>query len=188
MKDFSLDNSLASSWIASTNYCKGTPSKPLAIDQSFCLNEKANPISATATKGYSLLWFDGSAGGIASKNPPTPSTAIVGTKDYYVSQINQLRCESDRAKITASVIDCSAVKGIILKVSPNPTSSSFSIKNNNIFKIDIQIFNSIGKLLDEVKNIQPQSNVYLGTNYGAGLYYIRASGNSNTTFQKLIRL
>ena len=189
LKDLALDNSLGSSWVASTNYCKATPSKPTALNQSFCLNEKANPIAAIPTTGYSLLWYgDNASVGVGSKTAPVPITSVVGSKDYYVSQINQLGCESDRAKITASVIDCSTVDVIEIKVSPNPTTSFFTINNINIFKIDIQVFNSTGKLIEEVKNIQPQSKIDIGGYYGAGLYYIKATGNTKTVFQKLIRL
>jgi hypothetical protein len=189
LKDLSLDNSLASSWITSTNFCKATPSKPLAINQSFCLNENPYPISATPTPGFSLLWYESnSVGGNGSAIPPKPVTSFVGSKDFYVSQINQFGCESDRAKITASVVDCSTVDLIEIKISPNPTTSYFSITNSNIFKVDIQVYNSTGKFLEEFKNIQPQSNIEIGEFYGAGLYFIKVSGNSKTILQKLIRL
>ena len=189
LKDLSLDNSIASSWVPSTNYCKATPSKPIAINQSFCLNEKANPISATATAGYSLLWFEtNTIGAVGSKTPPNLMTSMVGIKDYYVSQINQLGCESEKANITASVIDCSTVDKIELRSTPNPTSSFFTLTNTNIFKIDIQVYNSIGKLMEEVKNFQPQSKIEIGQYYGPGVYYIRATGNKKSMFHKLIRL
>ena len=189
LKDLSLDNSIASSWVPSTNYCKATPSKPIAINQSFCLNEKANPISATATSGYSLLWFEtNTISGAGSKTPPNPITSSVGSKDYYVSQINQLGCESDRAKITASVIDCSTVDVIELKSNPNPATGYFTITNSNLFKIDVQVYNSTGKLVEQFNDLQPQSSIQIGHHYGAGLYYIKASGNARIIFKKMIRL
>jgi hypothetical protein len=76
----------------------------------------------------------------------------------------------------------------MLKVSPNPTTSYFSITNSNIFRIDIQIFNAVGKLVEEFVSIQPQSKVDFGNSYGAGIYYIKAVGNTKTTFKKIIRL
>jgi len=189
LKDLSLDNSLASSWTTSSSYCKATPAKPIVINQSFCLNEKANAITVAPTKGFSLLWYDGNAsGGTASKVAPIPITSTVGSRDFYVSQINQYGCESGRAKITTSVIDCSTIDVILLKISPNPTTSYFSITNNNIFRIDIQIFNAVGKLVEEFDSIQPQSKVDFGNYYGAGIYYLKAIGNTKTTFKKIIRL
>ncbi len=188
LKDVALDNSLASSWTVSANYCKATPQKPAVSNQSFCLNERANPITATATKGYTLRWFDGNATvGISSKIPPTPLTSIVENKDYYVSQINQLGCESERAKITTSVIDCSTIEGVTIKVSPNPTTNYFSVTNSNIFRIDIQVFNATGKLVEDFKGLQPKAIFNTSTNYGAGLYYIKANGNGKTAAQRVVR-
>jgi hypothetical protein len=50
------------------------------------------------------------------------------------------------------------------------------------------VYNSTGKFLEEFKNIQPQSNIEIGEFYGAGLYFIKVSGNTKTILQKLIRL
>jgi hypothetical protein len=50
------------------------------------------------------------------------------------------------------------------------------------------VYNSIGKLMEEVKNFQPQSKIEIGQYYGPGVYYIRATGNKKSMFHKLIRL
>jgi hypothetical protein len=50
------------------------------------------------------------------------------------------------------------------------------------------VYNSSGKLVEEVKNFQPQSKIEIGQYYGPGVYYIRAVGNTKVIFQKLIRL
>jgi len=187
LKALDLDNSLASSWTISSDFCKATPEKPISTNQSFCLNERSNNITASVTKGYSLLWYEGATGGVASKVAPVPQTTLVGSKDYFVSQINQYGCESARLKVTASVVDCSTISNIVFKVSPNPTASYFTITNNNIFSIDIRVYNSTGKMLEEIRSIQPQAKVDLEAYFGSGIYYIKAQGNGKTAVQKLIR-
>ncbi|MRG45471.1 PKD domain-containing protein [Chitinophaga sp. SYP-B3965] len=64
-----------------------------------CLNQTANPLTATGT---GLLWYSGPTGGIGSPTAPTPNTAATGSTNYYVSQtVNN--CEGPRALIVVTV-------------------------------------------------------------------------------------
>lgn len=65
---------------------------------SYCKDEVA-PI--LAANGTALKWYDVPTAGTAG-TAPTPSTATVGSKDYYVSQTLN-GCESARTKITVTV-------------------------------------------------------------------------------------
>ena len=74
------------------------PPNPITYIQ----NTVANPLIAS---GLSILWYTTAAGGVGSANTPTPSTAILGTTNYWVSQtVNG--CESPRTQITVIVVNC----------------------------------------------------------------------------------
>lgn len=65
----------------------------------YCQNEPSVPLTATGTN---LQWYSVPVGGTPLAGPPTPSTATVGTTNYYVSQtVNG--CESDRVLIAVIV-------------------------------------------------------------------------------------
>ncbi|MBY0427056.1 MAG: hypothetical protein K2Q22_15585, partial [Cytophagales bacterium] len=66
---------------------------------SYCQGDAASPLSAIGT---SFLWYTSSVGGTGSSTAPTPSTAAVGSVDYFVSE-NSTACESPRSQITVVV-------------------------------------------------------------------------------------
>lgn len=81
------------------------PDTPIASSIiQYCQNETSVALSAV---GSSLLWYDSLSGGTGSSVAPTPSTSIVGTRIYYVSQSNSYGCESNR-------------KSIAVVTNPNP--------------------------------------------------------------------
>jgi hypothetical protein len=68
---------------------------------NLCVGGSSSALTATGT---GLLWYTSAAGGIGSSTAPTPSTAVVGTTTYYVSQtIAATGCEGPRAAITVVV-------------------------------------------------------------------------------------
>jgi gliding motility-associated-like protein/uncharacterized repeat protein (TIGR01451 family) len=69
---------------------------------SYCQNDTANPLTATALTGATLFWYD-TLTSIASIPAPTPVTAALGSKEYFVSQ-KIGTCESLRAKITVDIV------------------------------------------------------------------------------------
>ena len=79
------------------------PNKPTGTDVTYCLNETASVLNATATG--TLNWYTVSTGGIASLTAPTPLTNTVGNTNYFVSQTDANTCESLRDTITVSVIN-----------------------------------------------------------------------------------
>jgi gliding motility-associated-like protein len=66
---------------------------------TYCLNDPATPLTATGT---GLLWYTAATGGVGSATAPTPSTAVAGSTNYYVSSSNG-GCESARTIITVTV-------------------------------------------------------------------------------------
>jgi gliding motility-associated-like protein len=86
-----------------------TPSQPVASAISYCQNGATNPLIAT---GQNLLWYTSSSGGIGSNIAPTPSSAVIGNTNYYVSQtING--CEGPRANIIVTITASTPAPGVI---------------------------------------------------------------------------
>jgi hypothetical protein len=79
---------------------KANSAPPEVSNVSYCKDETASALTAT---GSGLLWYTDETGGTGSTTAPTPSTATVGSVDYYVSQTVEGECESARAKITVTV-------------------------------------------------------------------------------------
>jgi 1,4-alpha-glucan branching enzyme len=76
------------------------PAAPGVISPvSYCQNAAAVPLTAT---GSGLLWYTTATGGTGSPTAPTPSTATVGSINYYVSQTVST-CEGPRAVIVVSI-------------------------------------------------------------------------------------
>lgn len=72
------------------------PAGPIVTSPvNYCLGATATALTAT---GSNLLWYTVPLGGVGSATAPTPSTAIVGTTSYYVSQTIS-GCESARIQI-----------------------------------------------------------------------------------------
>ncbi len=71
---------------------------------SYCQDETALPLAATASSGNILQWYTVASGGTASLTAPTPDTSVAGTTTYYVSQKdNTSGCESARIAINVTV-------------------------------------------------------------------------------------
>ncbi|MCZ4221874.1 gliding motility-associated C-terminal domain-containing protein [Pedobacter rhodius] len=84
------------------------PTAPGVSDVTYCKNQPAVPLTASLTE-TSLVWYN-SSGAVISV--PTPSTATVGTTDFYVSQKNANGCESAKSKITVTINDLPAAPGV----------------------------------------------------------------------------
>jgi gliding motility-associated-like protein len=77
-----------------------------------CLNQTAGPLTAT---GSGLLWYTGPTGGIGSPTAPTPSTTVIGSTNYYVSQtVNN--CEGPRALIVVTVNPLAVMPSVVSPV------------------------------------------------------------------------
>jgi hypothetical protein len=120
-----LSNQLAGNYnltVTDANGCSNTygpvvitsaapPSGPVVTTPiNYCLGATALALTATGTN---LLWYTVPVGGVGSAIAPTPSTAIVGSTSYYVSQtVNG--CESARIQIDVIINNA--------PVAPNVTS------------------------------------------------------------------
>jgi GH35 family endo-1,4-beta-xylanase len=77
------------------------PSAPTvtASQISYCQGAIATQLTASGT---ALNWYATATGGTATTTAPTPSTATIGTTNYYVSQTSN-GCESSRTMIAVTV-------------------------------------------------------------------------------------
>ncbi len=92
----------------------GTPSAPTVSDVSYCKDDVATALTATASSGNTLVWYDANQSELTS-GAPTPLTSSVGTTTYYVAQQTASGCEGSKSTITVTVN--------ALPVAPSATSS-----------------------------------------------------------------
>jgi len=79
------------------------PSLPLTTNEIYCEDETALPLTAVPNFGGTLNWYGtNQIGGNPTINAPTPSTNVIGTYTYYVSQ-TVLGCESPRAPLVVTI-------------------------------------------------------------------------------------
>lgn len=155
------------------------PSAPTVTSPiSYQTGATAIPLSATGT---ALKWYTVATGGTALAAAPTPSTATVGTTNYYVSQtVNN--CESPRALIAVQV--STVVQKVQLKAGWNmigcPISGSTPLQT---------ALSSIWTNVEQVKNMDsfyiitnaPQLNSLQTVEWGKG-YLIKVSAPCELTW------
>ena len=79
-----------------------TPAAPATTPTfTYCQNATATTLTATTATGNAAKWYT-SLTGTGSSIAITPSTAVVGTLNYYVSQTNNFGCESNKSTIAVT--------------------------------------------------------------------------------------
>ena len=80
-----------------------TTAPNVSTPSPYCEGGTATPLSASASAGGTLNWYNTNpTGGTASGTPNTPSTNVLGNTSYYVSQTVS-GCEGPRAAIVVNV-------------------------------------------------------------------------------------
>ncbi|MDA0677778.1 MAG: hypothetical protein O3B34_00975, partial [Bacteroidetes bacterium] len=75
-----------------------------ATSYTYCQFASSTQLTATATSGHTLKWY-ASNGSTVLSVAPTPSTSLVGSTTYYVSQVNSTTgCESSKIAISIQVV------------------------------------------------------------------------------------
>jgi PKD repeat protein len=97
--------SVAASGATFTNPVFFSVAAPTVATNSFtyCQGATATQLSATASTGNTLTWYDVATGGTPLAGAPSPSTTASGVYTYYVSQKNTAGDESPRVAITVTV-------------------------------------------------------------------------------------
>ena len=106
-----------------------TPAPTVTTPVNYCQNATAVPLTATGT---SLLWYTVPTGGTGSATAPTPSTAVVGSTTYYVSQT--ITCEGPRAAIVVNVAATPAAPVVTTPVTycQNATAVPLTASGTNL--------------------------------------------------------
>ncbi len=105
-----------------------TPAAPtVSTGVAYCQNTSSVPLTAT---GSGLLWYTAATGGTGSGTAPTPSTAIVGTTNYYVSQTVS-GCESPRVALPVTINPLPSLAVVVGSAScpGTPTGSIIATAN-----------------------------------------------------------
>ncbi|WNM18388.1 T9SS type B sorting domain-containing protein [Flavobacterium capsici] len=125
-------NSCGDSINATTSITVGINPPTVVSPVTYCQNNAATPLTATPSAGGTLNWYGTNAtGGTASSTAPTPSTTILGTTTYYVSQTIG-GCESTRASIVVTITNQSPTATPQLfcdTANSTPTSVAFDFNN-----------------------------------------------------------
>ncbi|WP_395803534.1 Ig-like domain-containing protein, partial [Daejeonella sp.] len=85
---------------------------PTISNLSLCQRQTTSALTATGDAGSTLNWYTVVTGGTSSTTAPTPSSATLGTKTYYVSQ-TVAGVQSRRAALTVTVYANPAQPGVI---------------------------------------------------------------------------
>ncbi len=81
------------------------PDTPTAVDEYiYCQYDYATKLTATPTRGNSLIWYPPTSAGVGVDIAPIPSTMVAGDFIYYVSQKVLYGCESKLKKIIVHII------------------------------------------------------------------------------------
>ncbi|MEA5461908.1 hypothetical protein VB796_22755 [Arcicella sp. LKC2W] len=132
-----------------------TPPLPTVSSVQYCQGATPSQLVATGSSGATLLWYSVPTGGTGSTTAPTPSTAITGTTNYYVSQMLNT-CETERVtlavvvnqnpslSLTAGNITCAgAGKGTIIANTTDGTPAYTYSKDNGLTFQSGNIFSGI---------------------------------------------
>ena len=81
------------------------PDAPATTNLSYCTGTTALAVTANTLTGHTLVWYNALANGTPPLGAaPTPSTTVLGSIDYYVTQTKTTTgCESAKSKLTIAV-------------------------------------------------------------------------------------
>ncbi|MEZ0540627.1 cellulose binding domain-containing protein [Fibrella arboris] len=83
------------------NPVPGSPTVVASV--SACQNTTPVSLSTAVISGSNLRWYTLATGGAASTLAPVLPTSSIGSRTFYVSQVNANGCESDRTAITLTI-------------------------------------------------------------------------------------
>ena len=141
-----------------------TPNAPGVSTVNYCQGASSLPLTATASSNCTLNWYTSAIGGISSSIAPTPSTASLGTTNYYVSQTNTAGCESPRVLISV-VVNATPASPIVNNITycqgVNTSSLNASFTPGNSLLWYTQAVGGVGSTTAPV----PSSLLLGSTNY-----------------------
>ena len=154
-------------------YVFSTP--PLASNIEYCLDEIASPLTATLSGGHTSpdykLFFYTSIDDDTPENSITPSTASIGSADYWVAEGISNSCISPaRAKITVTVKNCCSL------VSAEATFDLIDCNGGNT-DVSISAIGGLAPLTYTLQGFSPQTtNTFYNIPAGTYSWSVSESG------------
>ncbi|GAA4457412.1 LamG-like jellyroll fold domain-containing protein [Rurimicrobium arvi] len=113
-----------------------TPSAPVVTSPvNLCLGGSASALTATKSSPTdTIMWYTAPSGGTGSTTAPVPSTATIGSTNYYPSLKTNLGCEGSRATITVNVNPLPVAPLVTTPVTycQNATATALSATGTNL--------------------------------------------------------
>ena len=147
-----------------------SPAAP-TVTSPITYTQAATATALTAT-GTALKWYTVATGGTSSATAPTPSTATIGTTNYYVSQTVNT-CESPRSQILVNVIAATLTQTLTLDAGWNLISLNVVPSNYSIATIFAPILSNVDIVknadgfykVGQAANLQSLTQLALGGSY-----------------------
>ncbi len=132
---------------------------------------------AGGTPGYTYLW---------SNSATTQDLTGLAAGNYSVTVTDLYGCSAVFQNTVISVVGLNdETLDLGLTISPNPTSGTFTVNvSNTNEKIDIQVFDLLGKKLLEMNQVKP--NTTLTLNEREGIYLVKIKSGDQTRIQKIM--
>ena len=139
------------------------------------------------------VYYDNQPGASDADDPLT----VVGNNSTVVIQNSQainpqaITTSSATKEIPQDVRKIVTSENLQLLAYPNPSSQDFSIQLTTpdpSTKLQLQVYDQNGKMLEKRENITPGSIIKLGQEYRPGIYYLRVTQGGKSKEAKLIKL
>jgi hypothetical protein len=160
---------------------------PSVSNINLCQNATVTPLTANLTStGTSLKWYTTVDGGGYNATAPTPSSATFGTVSYWVAQANSSGCESERAKIDVTTVNCNDIhtgtSGCYTAtltnvqgnswfnfVSPSGIIASLNPNGMNLGTVTVEVSDASGAVTFNGKQYLGRSVNFMSSNYASGV-------------------
>jgi hypothetical protein len=191
------------------SYNAATPGNIDVISVSACPNRVYSyTIASLPANATSVLWTVPAGATLLSGQGTTsitvsyPSTAFTGT--VLVQGVNNCSLSSSKSAsvklppcptgfagnttTTTRAIEAAAVKGMSVKVYPNPTTSNFNVQVNsgNGEEVKLKVMDAQGRAIRTL-TIAPYQTVNLGADLKAGAYLVEIRQGKEVRVERLIK-
>ncbi|REE25152.1 putative secreted protein (Por secretion system target) [Winogradskyella pacifica] len=156
---------------------------------TYSQGDDASALTATSG-GLDLAWYETETGGISDSEAPTPSTETIGSTSYWVANVSDDGCYSERVEIVVTVEEVLGVgdRNILnaIKVYPNPTDGQVSIMLPSTNEVKITVYDLNGRLL--LSKVNTSDNFIINLEqYEAGVYVLKIKIDENETIKRIVK-
>jgi hypothetical protein len=110
-----------------------------------------------------------------------PVNAAIGNATGTVTIVN--------GGITSVVDAATLIQELVVKVNPNPSANRFRLYSQSGDKkpLNIRVFDNLGRIVEVRSNVAPNSTIYFGERFRAGIYYVEVIQGDVRRHIKLIK-